>query len=335
MQDDEYPRTYSGQYSPAAGWPPGGAAPAPAVSAVPAAPLRRVRAGVVVLVAVVFELVLIGGADNQWASRKIADAIGTEPGLGTNAARSWLVYAWRAGAARGDTFHAWAAQLALIGTVVVLTALLVWAAARGTGGFGRVFLGTWTAVVAATQLAVVVAGVVVDPDIYGYPANRLDAALFGGPTLDVTVRLRPRVGPPVHAPLVAVFGGPDGATLVAGLGLGLLVALAAGLTAVLARRRVVPAGRVDDDEDDDVGFFESGAGYASARQEPYAGYPQRTQQLPRMDAPRESAPDDTTTLPRVQGPPYAGRGQGNAEAPRDRGGYPDPGDTGRLPRQPE
>jgi len=120
-------------------------------------------------------------------------------------------------------------------------------------------------------------GSVIDPRGYvPYPGGRLNAALFGPPA-------------------------PNGTSLVAGVGLGLVVALAAGLTALLARRTVgtiVPL---------------------PAEAEPYPSGPEHTQQFPRVDAP---VPDDTTTLPRV--PDDADR-----QPPRDDGRH-----TAQLPRVP-
>lgn len=251
---------YPAGRAPAAGWPPGRYAGEFAPPRADGPLLRRSRAWLVVLIAFVVELVIIAGIGNPAVSDRIAESIGPDSGLGSNAARAALVYRWRVTAASGDTYHVWLAELALVGTVLVLTALLVWAAARGPAGFGRAFVGTWTAVVVATLVGMVVRGVVIDPGGYTpYPGGRLNAALFG--------------------PLA-----PNGITCVAGLALGLVVALAAGLTAASARRTVgvvVPAPAPD----------------AYAPGEPYPS--EHTQELPRVDVPLRDEPGDTAALPRA------------------------------------
>src|SRR4051794_23564836 len=118
-----------------------------------AAPVRDEPLGrtwLIVLSAVLVELVVIATMCNQaltddvlkFGARHQDEFIG-------QAARASQVYAWRFTSVNGKD-DLWAGQLVMIATLCVLTALLVLVVSRGAVGFGRVFLGTWTAVVAAT-----------------------------------------------------------------------------------------------------------------------------------------------------------------------------------------
>jgi len=171
--------------------------------------------GIVVPTAVLTALVLIAAGANQWASKQMGKA-DHEPRLYL---AGWLTYSWRF--TRGpELTRYWAGQLALIGTVLVLTALLVWALLRGPITWGRAFFGTWLAVLFATVAGAFVRGLIAPDDFARLPgASRVTNAAFGP-------------------------YGPNGFVVFGGLVLGLLVAALTSLVAVTSRRAVAPAAPV-------------------------------------------------------------------------------------------
>ncbi len=203
---------------PAAGWPPasGGWAEQPSGAAAPrvapaAGQRRRGRPGLVVLVAVLVEIIVIAAADNQSVAQRVSDAALEHPGsLGYDFALALLTFQWRFSPAAGDRLHTLYGQWALIAVFLVVTAFLVALVARGRTGFGRVLFGTWAAVVAAAGIGAIVRAAIVDGRLL-QGKSRFQYALFS----DI---------------------GPSQYVFVGGLGLGLLVALAAAFTAVAARR---------------------------------------------------------------------------------------------------
>ncbi|MDQ6850796.1 MAG: hypothetical protein M3070_12720 [Actinomycetota bacterium] len=201
---------------PVAGWPPGGYAAQS--SQPPQGPVvKRARVTMIVLISILTELVLIAAGANQWVSDYVVrHTSATSNRFIVHAAYAGLTYHWRFNEKGGDVGRLLLGQLALIGTVLVLTALLVFAVSRGTVTFGRVFFGTWMSVIVATQLGAIVRGFVVDPGYFGASGSRLNFAFFGQ-----------------LAPTASSFLGS--------VGLGVLVALLAGLVAVISRR---PAGVV-------------------------------------------------------------------------------------------
>ncbi len=173
--------------------------------------LHRVRAGLCVLTAVLTEIVLIAAVGNQASATAIAKHNQNPKSFAGHVLQSLLTYRWRFAPLPGDTARLWPAELARLGTVLVLTGLLVWAIARGVSGFVRVFLGTWMSVVVATDLAQIVYGLVLKvPGQSG--VHTVVAAFFGGP-------------------------GPSGTTLFAALMLGFVAGLLTAIVAMASRRR--------------------------------------------------------------------------------------------------
>jgi len=164
-----------------------------------------------VLVAVLAELVLIAAGNNQWVTRYVFDHVGgTQNSLQLRLADAATTYSWRVSKPGQDAGHNWLGQWVLIGTVLLITALLVFAVARGVVSFGRVFFGTWTAVIVATEVGAIVRGLVLDDRVYGF-TNRASFAFFGQAS-------------------------PSGYNFLGGVGLGLLVGLVAAVAAVATRR---------------------------------------------------------------------------------------------------
>ena len=163
------------------------------------------------LVAVLAELVLIAAGNNQWVTRYVFDHVGgTQNSLQLRLADAATTYSWRVSKPGQDAGHNWLGQWVLIGTVLLVTALLVFAVARGVVSFGRVFFGTWTAVIVATEVGAIVRGLVLDDRVYGF-TNRASFAFFGQAS-------------------------PSGYNFLGGVGLGLLVGLVAAVAAVATRR---------------------------------------------------------------------------------------------------
>lgn len=284
---------------PVAGWPPAsghwGGPPPAAGAAGPVADQRSGRPGLVILVALLVEIIVIAAADNQWVAEKVSNAALNHPDtLGYDFALALLTYQWRFSPAAGDRLHSLYGQWALLGVLLVLTAALVALAARGRAGFARVFFGTWTAVLAATVVGAIVRGAIVDGRLL-QGRSRFQFALFS----DI---------------------GPSQYVVVGGLGLGLLVGLAAGFTAVAARREAEHAPavaaapvpeqrRADPRADARTTAFERPPADATQQFDRGRSDPEATQQIPRdqadpidqfrgqRDAPAE--PEQTRELPRV------------------------------------
>ena len=175
--------------------------------------LTRARPWRVAAAALLTLLVLVAALSNQWVADRItADATDGRSFL-DNLGHALITYAWRTAPPAHDQTHLWAASWAFLGTALLLTLLLVAAVARGDGGFGQAFLGSWSAVVAATTVACLVRALVADSAASGGTRPGDPNAVFVAP---LTVRPTDLVG---------------------ALGYGFLVALVAGLTAVLSRRR--------------------------------------------------------------------------------------------------
>lgn len=158
------------------------------------------------------ELILIAAVGNSgvydWLVKHSTDPLnGWLHALGNSA----TVFGWRF-VSGGGIDHLWYAQFAMIGTIFVVTALLVFAIGRGAVTFGRAFFGTWMAVIIATMVGRSVGGMVNNVG----PAQGVPRAIWG------------------------VFGGSasNGFSVVAGVALGLITALITALVAVASRRTV-------------------------------------------------------------------------------------------------
>jgi hypothetical protein len=212
--NDEY------RSEPTGGWqPPSWSAPAPPYAPPPAtASITKARPWRIAIVSFATLFVLIATLGNQW----VVDAIVRHTNastFGDNVVLSVRTYQWRFNAPRGGDFgHFWLGSLALVGAALVVTLLLVAVVTRGPGGFWQSFFGAWMAVVVATMLAVYVRDLVLDTRALtgAVGVSRTNAIFFSG-----------------FAPGPTQFA--------ASLGFGLIVALVAGLTAVLSRRTEVVA----------------------------------------------------------------------------------------------
>lgn len=224
------------------------------------------RTGYVVLTAVLTELVLIAAFANQWVSDAIVRNVRGDVAGHQLLAESWLTYTWRV-SPHGHARDAWGSQLVLIAVTVVVTGLLVFAIGRGAVTFGRAFLGTWAAVIAATLVGALARGLV-DPGDRMPHALRLTSAVFGD-------------------------NGPDQFAAVGGFGLGFVTALLTGLIAVATRR--LPAGARRPEEPADL------PPYIPPEQPlPFFGPPTtQTVQLPRRaEPPPRVAEEPTSQFPR-------------------------------------
>jgi len=168
--------------------------------------------GIVVPTAVITALVLIAAGANQWTSKQMGKAHG-EVRKYLNA---WLNYTWRF-TAGGWPDRIYAGQLAMIGTVLLLSGLLVWCLLRGPITWGRAFFGTWLAVLFATAVGAVVRGLIAPTELLRM--SRMNRVAFA---------------------LLSDYG-PGADAVFSGLVLGLIVGLVTSLVAVVSRRPVAPA----------------------------------------------------------------------------------------------
>ncbi len=323
---------------PAAGWPPPGTGSrAPEPYGPPVAQVRAARPWWVAFSAFLMLLVLIAGLGNQWVSEAITRHIQRQRQFEEYAVRSDLTYTWRFTPSGSGSIadRLWGAHLALIGTALVLTFLLVAVLARGSGGFWQSLVAAWVAVVTSTLVGLYVFAAVFNTDAF--------ADQFGGRAQSI------------------FFAGYPGAALFAALGYGLVVGLVAGLVAVIARRtELVPARPLGPQQHPGGGFAPPGGpppwgtpppggpppggpqpggpppwgapppwsgGSGSGRDQPTTSYepvaqPMRDQPMP--DQPMGGQP--TTELPRADGD----GGQQTTALPRAEGD--DGQQTSELPR---
>jgi len=130
-------------------------------SAQPSAPalpkLYRGRPWLAALAAVLTELVVIGGVDNQGVTKTLRNPLNDPSRVVADYSRGAIdaatTFWWRFAPADGHPTHVWAAQFAAIGVLVALTWLGVLAVARGSVTFGRVWIATWAVVVPLSLLA--------------------------------------------------------------------------------------------------------------------------------------------------------------------------------------
>ena len=178
--------------------------------------LYAARTWTIVLTAVLTPLVLIAAIGNQAVSKRFADYLSdhatTAPDYTVGAFKSLLTFRWRFAPASGQSTHAWASSFAGIGTLLVLTWLLVWIVARGSVTFPRIWVTVAAIVAAVTPIAVMVRNVVIVPQRPGPLQSRLGQSVYG----------------------YADFG----PVVVAGVALGLIAGLFAALVAVITRRPV-------------------------------------------------------------------------------------------------
>jgi hypothetical protein len=180
-----------------------------------ARPVKQGRPGVIVLIAFVVEVVAIGALANEVVAKHLASFVASHHDRFVgHLVAAFLTYEWRVSAQPGDRANEPLAHACLDLVVLALTALLVLAVCRGAVTFARAFFGTWMAVLAATVVGQFVFDLISPPP---YPPG---FGHFSG----------------------AVFTGPNGFGVVAGLLLGLVTAIFAAIFAVATRRTVRPAG---------------------------------------------------------------------------------------------
>jgi hypothetical protein len=188
-------------------------------------PLPRLYRGRPVLaafVAVLTELVVIAGVDNQGVSGALRDPL-DDPGrvladYTSGAIDAATAFWWRFAPADGQATHVWAAQFAAIGTLIVLTWLGTLAVARGSVSFGRVWVGTWAVVAASAPIAIMVRQLLVIPTAPGPAQSKVGQAVYGYDGL--------------------------GPVVVAGIVLGFVAGLITAAVAVGSRRHVAAAAPV-------------------------------------------------------------------------------------------
>jgi len=191
-----------------------------APSSAPALPkFYRGRPWLAALAAVLTELVVIGGVDNQAVTKTLRKPLNDPSRVVADYSRGAIdaatTFWWRFAPANGQPTHGWAAQFAAIGVLVVLTWLGVLAVARGSVTFGRVWIGTWAVVAAIAPVAIMVRNVLVTPTAPGPAQSRIGQSVYG----------------------YNAFG----PVIVAGLVLGLVAGLIAAAVAVSSRRQVAAA----------------------------------------------------------------------------------------------
>jgi len=235
----------------------------------------RIRPWLVALTALFAELVVIAAVDNQGVAGALRNYL-NDPAhrfadYSRGALDAALTFSWRFAPEHGQATHEWAAQLAGIGTLLLLTLLAVAVVARGVGGFGRVLVSVWAVVAILTPVAIMVRNVIVVPSTPGPLQSRIGQSVYGYPDF--------------------------GPVLVAGLALGLVTGLVAAIVALLSRRAIGGAaagGALRDDEADE--YFDTAF---APRYDTEA-----TTQFPRT--PQQRAPGDEPThqLPTYQQPAY-------------------------------
>jgi hypothetical protein len=220
----------------------------------PARPIRQGRPGVIVLIAFVVELVVIGALANQVATKHLQQYVTDHPdAFPGKLVAALTTYQWRVSAQPGDRANEPIAHILLDVVVLVLTALLVLAIARGAVTFFRAFFGTWMAVIVATLVATVVFSAVSPPP---YPTGY--SHVEG-----------------------AIFLGPSGYAFVAGVVLGFVTALLAAIFAVATRRTIRPATAYPADAGAEPYRDEYRDDYADTRREPDPAWNDQTAAYPR------------------------------------------------------
>lgn len=170
---------------------------------------KRARTGLILLAAFLAELIVIAGVGNQYVTNKIQRS-SFNHSRSSGLAHVPEVYNWRFTPVPRDPYHLWLGSFGLIGTTILISLLLIFAVARGPVTFGRAFFGAWMAVIVATMLGGYVRALIVNlPTQPGQ--GRLSRAFFSATA-------------------------PGSLTFLAGLGLGLIVAVVVSIIAVTTRR---------------------------------------------------------------------------------------------------
>jgi hypothetical protein len=259
----------------------------------------RVRPWLVAITALLTELVVIAAVDNQGVAGALRNYL-DDPAhrfadYSRGALDAALTFSWRFAPDHGQATHEWAAQLAGIGTLLLLTLLAVAVVARGVGGFGRVLVSVWAVVAILTPVAIMVRNVIVVPSTPG--------------------PLQSRVGQ-------SVYGYQDfGPVLVAGLALGLVTALVAAIVALLSRRPVGgPAGRAEL-RDEEAGEYFDTAFAPRYDTEATTQFPRTPQERGTDEQPAYQQPSQQPEYPQAYGQPSAEQPQYRQQPAYGQPGY--------------
>lgn len=232
----------------------------------------RGRPWLAALAAVLTELVVIAGVDNQAVTKTLRKPLNDPSRVVADYSRGAIdaatTFWWRFAPAGGQPTHVWAAQFAAIGVLVVLTWFGVLAVARGSVTFGRVWIGTWAVVAAVAPVAIMVRNVLVTRTAPGPAQSRIGQSVYG-------------------------FGA-FGPVIVAGLVLGLVAGLIAASVAVSSRRQVAAAAPARTTGEQDEYFDDS----FSPRYASPPVYEPRPWGEPQWERPTQEATGATTQLPR-------------------------------------
>ena len=264
--------------------------------------VTRGRPWIVALVAFLTLLVLIAALGNQWVTDSIRRHANGDTFI-DHIVTAITTYQWRFSPRGGhDVARVWVSDFALIGTVLILTFLLVGTVCRGKGGFAQAFFASWMTVLAGTLIGGYVKAAVVDRSLLLRSISHdTGNAIFFSPL------------------------SPGTSEIVGGLEFGFLVAVVAGVAAVLARRReplsaaapaVEPAPYATPAPYPTPVPYGAQAPYAAQPQERYGEAQPGPAPVPaspwsyddRSDA--EQQPEHTAVLPPVEQP----RGEGESEA---------------------
>ena len=173
----------------------------------------RSRTGWVVLAGVLTEVAIVGGVDNQGVTGALNHYVESPnrnfPDYSTGLIDAMTAFAWRVSPANNQPTHVWAAGLAAIGALLLLSGLGMLAVVRGSITFARVWIAVWAVVAAVAPLAVMVRNLITTPSAPGPEQSRLGQAVYFAPQL--------------------------GTVVVAGLVIGLLAGLACAIVAVSTR----------------------------------------------------------------------------------------------------
>ncbi len=176
--------------------------------------ITRARPWWVALAAAATMLVLIGALDNPSVTRSLLDNFDIES-FGGRLRASISTFSWDFSRLSNDFGRLYLANVLMDVAIIVLVFLLVAVISAGSGSFGRTFLGTWTAVLAACVVGGYVRSAVVDPKF---------------------------ADPNTHGKATAIFfsvSSPGASLLFAAILFGLVAALVAAVVAVATRRHEV------------------------------------------------------------------------------------------------
>ncbi|MBE7189203.1 hypothetical protein [Jatrophihabitans endophyticus] len=186
-------------------------------------PVKRARLGVVVLTVLVTELVLIAAGANQGVAKHYESYAKDHPSsLLGHVVRSLLVFRWQVSAS-GHT-DLWHTELITVGLVLLLGIVLVPMVVHGPVSWLRAFLASWFTVTVSVVVAAVAALVLADLE---ESRDLTQYVVPGTPATGLSVGNK--ISNAVFGPLLSY-------AFVAGLALGLVVALITSVLVASTRR---------------------------------------------------------------------------------------------------